>query len=321
MIDLQFLGACIVEKVIILGSGPAGLSAAIYASREGFQPLVIGGFNPGGQLLLTTVVENFPGFPDGIDGPVLVSQMRKQAEKFGTRFIDSNATSVDFSKRPFSITADGKTYESDAVIIATGANAKWLGIPSEKKFIGHGVSNCATCDGPFYRGKDVVTIGGGDTAAEDSLFLTRFANSVTIINRSSVLRASKIMQDRIKSNPKIRIVFDTVIDEIKGDKSVSSVMLKNAVTGKTEEMKTDGVFVAIGYAPNTDIFAGQVTLDEKRYIVPAKEEVYTNVDGVFVAGDVADHVFRQAATASGSGVKAALAVREYLAGLESINVK
>ncbi len=306
-----------VEKVIILGSGPAGLSAAIYASREGFEPLVIGGFSPGGQLLLTTVVENFPGFPEGIDGPVLISQMRKQAEKFGTRFIDSNATAVDFSKRPFKIIADGKAYESDAVIIATGANAKWLGIPSEKKFIGHGVSNCATCDGPFYKGKEVVTIGGGDTAAEDSLFLTRFASSVTIIHRSSALRASKIMQDRLKSNPKIRIVFDTVIEEIRGDKSVGSVALKNVVTGQAQEMKTDGVFVAIGYSPNTEIFAGQITLDEKRYIVPARDEVYTNVEGVFVAGDVADHVFRQAATASGSGVKAALAVREYLAVLGS----
>ena len=306
-----------VEKVIILGSGPAGLSAAIYASREGFEPLVIGGFSPGGQLLLTTVVENFPGFPEGIDGPVLISQMRKQAEKFGTRFIDSNATAVDFSKRPFKMTADGKTYESNAVIIATGANAKWLGIPSEKKFIGHGVSNCATCDGPFYKGKDVVTIGGGDTAAEDSLFLTRFASSVTIIHRGSALRASKIMQDRLKSNPKIRIVFDTVIEEIRGDKSVGSVALKNVATGQVQEMKTDGVFVAIGYSPNTEIFAGQITLDEKRYIVPARDEVYTNVEGVFVAGDVADHVFRQAATASGSGVKAALAVREYLAGLGS----
>ncbi len=306
-----------VEKVIILGSGPAGLSAAIYASREGFEPLVIGGFSPGGQLLLTTVVENFPGFPEGIDGPVLISQMRKQAEKFGTRFIDSNATAVDFSKRPFKMTADGKTYESNAVIIATGANAKWLGIPSEKKFIGHGVSNCATCDGPFYKGKGVVTIGGGDTAAEDSLFLTRFASSVTIIHRGSALRASKIMQDRLKSNPKIKIVFDTVIEEIRGDKSVGSVALKNVATGQVQEMKTDGVFVAIGYSPNTEIFAGQITLDEKRYIVPARDEVYTNVEGVFVAGDVADHVFRQAATASGSGVKAALAVREYLAGLGS----
>ena len=310
-----------VEKVIILGSGPAGLSAAIYASREGFQPLVIGGFSPGGQLLLTTVVENFPGFPDGIDGPVLISQMRKQAEKFGTMFIDSNATSVDFSKKPFKITADGKTYESDSVIIATGANAKWLGIPSEKKFIGHGVSNCATCDGPFYKGKEVVTIGGGDTAAEDSLFLTRFARSVTIINRSSALRASKIMQDRLKSNPKVKIVFDTVIEEIKGDKSVGSVMLKNVVTGQLQEMKIDGVFVAIGYSPNTEIFAGQITLDEKRYIVPARDEIYTNIEGVFVAGDVADHVFRQAATASGSGVKAALAVREYLAAIGQTSEK
>ncbi len=305
------------EKLIILGSGPAGLSAAIYASREGFEPLVIGGFSPGGQLLLTTVVENFPGFPDGVDGSALIMQMRKQAEKFGTRFVDVNATAVDFGKKPFRITADGKDYEADSVIIATGANARWLGIPSEQKFIGHGVSNCATCDGPFYKGKEVVTIGGGDTAAEDSLFLTRFASSVTVIHRRDSFRASKIMQERLMSNPKVKIVLNTVVEEIKGDKTVSAVVLRDVVTNKTTEMKTDGVFVAIGYAPNTDIFAGQITLDENKYIVPAKEEIYTNIEGVFVAGDVADHVFRQAATASGSGVKAALAAREYLANLEA----
>ncbi len=310
-----------VEKVIILGSGPAGLSAAIYTSREGFNPLVIGGFNPGGQLLLTTVVENFPGFPEGVDGPELIVRMRKQAEKFGTRFIDTNATAVDFSKRPFKITADEKVYEADAVVIATGANAKWLGIPSEHKFIGHGVSNCATCDGAFYKGKDVVAVGGGDSAMEDSLILTRFVNSITIVHRKDTFRASKIMQERVKSNPKIKVIWNSVIDEIKGDKSVSSVLLKDVVTNKSTEMKTDGVFVAIGYTPNTEIFKGQITLDEKGYVVPAREEIFTNVEGVFVAGDVADHVFRQAATASGSGVKAAIAVREYLTNLEESRKK
>ncbi len=306
-----------VEKVIILGSGPAGLSAAIYSAREGFSPLVIGGYNPGGQLLLTTLVENFPGFPDGVYGPDLITQMRKQAEKFGTRFVDENATEVDFGRKPFTVTAGGKAYEAESVIIATGANAKWLGIPSEKKFIGHGVSNCATCDGPFYKGKDVITVGGGDTAMEDSLFLTRFANSVTMVHRKDVLRASNVMQQRAKSNPKIKFIWNSVVEEIKGDTSVSSVMVRNVVNNEITEVKAQGVFVAIGYAPNTDIFKGKIDLDEKGYIVPVKGEVYTNVEGVFVAGDVADHIFRQAATASGSGVKAALSVREYLANVEA----
>jgi thioredoxin reductase (NADPH) len=302
--------------VIIIGSGPAGLSAAIYSSREGFNPLVIGGFNPGGQLLLTTTVENFPGFPNGVYGPDLITQMRKQAEKFGTRFIDTNATAVDFGNRPLKVTADGKAYEADTVIIATGANAKWLGIPSEQRFIGHGVSNCAVCDGPFYKGKDLIIVGGGDTAMEDATFLTRFANSVTLVHRKDSLKASKAMQDRARSNPKIKFIWNTVIDEIKGDKSVNSVRLKDLITGKTTEMSAGGVFVAIGYTPNTDIFKGQITLDKNGYILPANGEVYTNVDGVFVAGDVADHVFRQAVTASAGGVKAALAVREYLSNLE-----
>ncbi|MDE1768555.1 MAG: thioredoxin-disulfide reductase [Candidatus Micrarchaeota archaeon] len=307
----------IVEKLIILGSGPAGLSAAIYASREGFNPLVIGGYNPGGQLLLTTVVENYPGFPDGIDGPVLISQLRKQAEKFGTRFIDTNATAVDFSSKPFKVTADEKVYGADSIIIATGANAKWLGIDSEKKFIGHGVSNCATCDGPFYKGKDVIVVGGGDTAMEDSIFLTRFANSVTIVHRRDGLKASKVMQERAKSNPKIKFIWNTGIEEILGETSVSSVRLKNVLTNEVSEMKIGGVFVAIGYNPNTEIFKGIVKLDEKGYIVPI-DEVKTGIDGVFVAGDVADHFYRQAATASGSGVKAALHVREYLSNLEDM---
>jgi thioredoxin reductase (NADPH) len=309
-----------VEKVIILGSGPAGLSAAIYTSREGFNPLVIGGFNPGGQLLLTTTVENYPGFPDGIQGPDLIIQMRQQAERFGTRFIDDNATAVDFSKRPFKVTADNKVYEADSVIIATGANAKWLGIPSEQKFIGHGVSNCATCDGAFYKGKNVIAVGGGDTAMEDSIFLTRFANSVTIVHRKDSLRASKVMQDRAMSNPKIKFIWNSVIEEVKGDKSVKSVILKDVNTGKTTEMPIDGVFVAIGYNPNTEIFKGQLKLDEKGYLI-VKDEVLTGIDGLFVAGDVADPHYRQAATAAGSGVKAALHVREYISGLEEANRK
>ena len=307
-----------VEKLLIIGGGPAGLSAAIYASREGFNPLVIAGMNAGGQLLLTSVVENFPGFPDGVDGPVIIDLMRKQAEKFDTRFVDQNVTKVDFAKRPFKVFTEDAEYEADSVIIATGANAKWLGIESEKKLIGKGISSCATCDGPFFKNKDVVVVGGGDTAMEDSLFLTKFVNSITIVHRRGELRASKIMQERVKSNKKIKFVWDSVIDEVLGDEKVVGVRLKNLKTSATSEMKTDGIFVAIGYSPNTEMFNGQVNLDEQGYI-NAEDEVKTNIDGVFVAGDVADKVYRQAATASGSGVKAALLAREYLLNLDYQN--
>ena len=307
-----------VEKLLIIGGGPAGLSAAIYASREGFNPLVIAGMNAGGQLLLTSVVENFPGFPDGVDGPVIIDLMRKQAEKFDTRFVDQNVTKVDFAKRPFKVFTEDAEYEADSVIIATGANAKWLGIESEKKLIGKGISSCATCDGPFFKNKDVVVVGGGDTAMEDSLFLTKFVNSITIVHRRGELRASKIMQERVKSNKKIKFVWDSVIDEVLGDEKVVGVRLKNLKTSATSEMKADGIFVAIGYSPNTAMFNGQVNLDEQGYI-EAEDEVKTNIDGVFVAGDVADKVYRQAATASGSGVKAALLAREYLLNLDYQN--
>lgn len=307
-----------VEKLLIIGGGPAGLSAAIYASREGFNPLVIAGMNAGGQLLLTSVVENFPGFPDGVDGPVIIDLMRKQAEKFDTRFVDQNVTKVDFAKRPFRVFTEDAEYEADSVIIATGANAKWLGIESEKKLIGKGISSCATCDGPFFKNKDVVVVGGGDTAMEDSLFLTKFVNSITIVHRRGELRASKIMQERVKSNQKIKFVWDSVIDEVLGDEKVVGVRLKNLKTGATSEMEADGIFVAIGYSPNTAMFNGQVNLDEQGYI-KAEDEVKTNIEGVFVAGDVADKVYRQAATASGSGVKAALLAREYLLNLDYQN--
>ena len=274
--------------------------------------------NAGGQLLLTSVVENFPGFPDGVDGPVIIDLMRKQAEKFDTRFVDQNVTKVDFAKRPFKVFTEDAEYEADSVIIATGANAKWLGIESEKKLIGKGISSCATCDGPFFKNKDVVVVGGGDTAMEDSLFLTKFVNSITIVHRRGELRASKIMQERVKSNKKIKFVWDSVIDEVLGDEKVVGVRLKNLKTSATSEMKADGIFVAIGYSPNTAMFNGQVNLDEQGYI-NAEDEVKTNIDGVFVAGDVADKVYRQAATASGSGVKAALLAREYLLNLDYQN--
>ena len=305
---------CVAEKLIILGGGPAGLSAAIYAAREGFEPLVIAGYNPGGQLLLTTVVENFPGFPDGIDGPEIINLMRKQAERFGTRFINDNASAVDLSTKPYMVTVGKQVYETQSMIIATGADAKWLGLESERKFIGHGVSSWGTCDGPFFKNKDVIIVGGGDTAMEDALFLTRFANSVTVVHRRSELRASKIMQDRARKNPKIRFVFNTAVKEIKGDSSVRSVVLEDTVKGTVSEMPIQGVFIAIGYKPNTEIFKGVLRLDSNGYII-AKDEVLTEYDGVYVAGDVADHIYRQAATASGSGVKAALHVREYLSRL------
>ena len=302
------------EKVIIIGSGPAGLSAAIYASREGFEPLVLAGSKGGGQLELTSVVENFPGFPDGVDGPEIVKLLKKQAERFGTRFLNKDVSKVDLSSRPFKISTEDKDFEADSIIIATGANAKWLGIESESKFIGKGVSSCGTCDGPFFKNKDVIVVGGGDTAMEDSIFLTKFAKSVTIVHRKDILRASKIMQERAISNQKIKFIWNSAIEEILGDNTVKGVKIKNLITNEITEMKIDGVFVAIGYKPNTDIFKGQLKLDEKGYIETI-DEVKTDIDGVYIAGDVADKYYRQAATASASGVKCALHVRDYLSAL------
>ena len=300
-----------VEGIIIIGSGPAGLSAALYTAREDFKPLVITGVNAGGQLLLTTTVENYPAFPDGVQGAELIDLMRKQAEKFGTRFVADDVVGVDFSSRPFKIKTHSEQYEANSVIVATGASAKWLGIESEKKFIGKGVSSCATCDAPLFKHKNVIVVGGGDTAMEDSLFLTKFVNSVTIVHRRNQFRASKIMQERVLSNQKIKVVWDSGIDEIIGNGKVSKVKIKNLKTNQVTEMDIDGVFVAIGYAPNTKFLEGSLPLDDKGYII-TKDEVETDIEGVFVAGDDADHVYRQAATAAGSGVKAALRVREYL---------
>jgi thioredoxin reductase (NADPH) len=301
-----------VEKIVIIGGGPAGLSAAIYASREGFEPLVIAGFAAGGQLLLTTVVENFPGFPEGIDGPEIIVKMREQAEKFGTRFVNENVTAVDFSSRPYRILVDEKTYEAETVIIATGADAMLIGLESEKKFMGRGVSSCATCDGPFYKGKSVIVVGGGDSAMEEALFLTRFASSVKLVHRRDSFRASKIMQEKVLHDPKISVIWNTAVDEIKGDRKVESVVLKDVNTGQKNELPIDGVFVAIGHKPNTEIFKGKLEMDAKGYLV-TKNEVETGVEGVFVAGDVYDSYYRQAVTASAGGVKAALKVREYFA--------
>lgn len=303
-----------VEKVVIIGSGPAGLSAAIYTSREGFEPLVIAGSAAGGQLELTTVVENFPAFPDGVQGPELIELMKKQAEKFGTKFAYDDVVDVDLSVRPFKIKTGEKEYEADSLIIATGANAKTLDLESEKKFVGKGVSTCGTCDGPLFRNKDVIVVGGGDTAMEDANFITNFAKSVTLVHRRDSFRASRIMQERTFANKKIKVVWNTTIVEILGDQKVTGVKLKNVLTNETSDMPIDGVFMAIGYSPNTKIFEGKLKLDEQGYLI-TKDEVLSEIEGVYIAGDVADRFYRQAITSSSSGVKCALHVREYLAGL------
>ena len=299
------------EDLIIIGSGPAGLTAAIYTAREDFKPLVITGLSSGGQLLLTTKVENYPAFPDGIDGPELVESMRKQAEKFGARFANEDVVDIDFSSKPIKIKTSSGEYEANAVIIATGASAKWLGIPSEQKYIGKGISSCATCDAPFFKGKNVIVVGGGDTAMEDSLFLTKFVESVTIVHRRGEFRASKIMQGRVLSNPKIKVIWDSEVAEVLGNGKVTGVKIKNVKSGEVTEMNVDGVFVAIGYAPNTKFLQGKLKLDEQGYII-TKDEVLTDIEGVFVAGDVSDRKYRQAITAAGSGSKAALEARAYI---------
>lgn len=299
------------ENVVIIGSGPAGLTAAIYAARAELKPVVISGMQPGGQITLTTMVENFPGFPDGIMGPDLMDNMRKQAERFGTRFIDEEVIEVDFKSKPFTIKTDSQEIKTKAVIIATGAVAKWLEVPGEKEFMGKGVSGCATCDGFFFRGKEVVVVGGGDTALEDALYLTKFANTVTIIHRRDQFRASKIMQQKVFSNQKIKVIWDSVVVEIKGDSKVTGVKIKNVKTGEEKELKTDGVFVAIGHSPATEIFKGQIEIDDQGFIVK-KENTETSVKGVFVAGDVADRRYKQAIVAAGEGAKAAIDVEKYL---------
>jgi thioredoxin reductase (NADPH) len=275
--------------------------------------LVIAGAVPGGQLMLTTEVENFPGFEEPILGPDLIQHMRKQAERFGAEFIQDDATSVDFKTRPFKTNAAGKTYESNAVIIATGASAKWLGVDSESRLRGKGVSSCATCDGFFFRGKDTVTVGGGDVALEDTMFLTKFVNHATIIHRRDALRASKILQDRAFKNSKISFVWDSVVEEVLGQQKVEGVRVRNVKTGKQDVLKCDGVFLAIGHQPNTAIFQGQIALDQKGYIV-TRQGTATSVEGVFACGDVRDFHYRQAITAAGDGCRAAMDAEDYLEG-------
>lgn len=306
-----------IENVIIIGSGPAGLTAAIYASRAALEPLLFEGLvkggQPGGQLMLTTDIENYPGFPEGVAGPTMMALFKKQAERFGTQFIQQDVASVDFSKKPFKIISDQREYFSKSVIIATGASANWLGIPSEKALQGYGVSACATCDGFFFKGKEVVVVGGGDTALEDALFLTKFAQKVSIIHRRDELRGSKIMQEKAKQNKKIEFIWNSVIVEIKDPsaKKVSSVILRNVKDNQLSEKKCDGVFVAIGHTPNSELFRGQIKLDEKGYIL-TQNGTQTNIEGVFACGDVQDAKYRQAVTAAGSGCQAALDAERYL---------
>ena len=304
-----------IEEVIIVGSGPAAYTAAIYLARDGFNPLVIAGVEQGGQLMLTSTVENYPGFPEGMLGPELMVRFLSQAKKFGARFVNDDVTDVNLKARPFKIVAGSASYSANSVILAPGASARWLGIASEKEFIGKGVSTCVTCDAPFYKNKRVVVVGGGDTAMEDSLFLTKFATSVTVIHRRDEFRASKIMQERVMSNSKIKVIWNSVIEEIVGSGKVTGVKVRNLKTNELSDLSTDGVFVAIGYMPNTGFLQGKLQLDDQGYII-TKEEVRTDIEGVFVAGDVADKVYRQAITAAGSGAKAALSARAYLQNLK-----
>lgn len=294
------------DKVIIIGSGPAGLTAAIYAARAGLDPLMVEGMERGGQLMITTDVENYPGFPDGVMGPDLMEQMRKQAERFGTRIISSNVTSVDFSERPFTVSVGADDYQAETIIISTGASARWLGIEGEERLRGFGVSACATCDGFFFRDKELVVVGGGDTAMEEAIFLTKFASKVTVVHRRDEFRASTIMSNRVLDHPKIEVVWDSTVEEITGDSVVTGVTLKNLKTDEVTKLDTDGVFVAIGHTPNTSVFDGVLDLDDAGYILTTPGTTKTSIEGVFAAGDVTDKIYRQAVTAAGMGCQAAL---------------
>lgn len=302
-----------IENIIIIGSGPAGLTSAIYTSRANLEPFMIEGEEAGGQLMTTTEVENFPGFEHGITGPDLVTVMRKQAERFGTRFLTRNVTKVDFTQRPFKIWVGEKLHLAKAVIISTGASAKYLGLPSEKQYANRGVSACATCDGAFFRNQEIGVVGGGDTAMEEAQFLTRFASKVYLIHRRDSFRASKIMVERVLKNPKIEVLWNTAVEEVMGDgKSMTGAKIKNLATGALKDLPITGLFLAIGHKPNTDLFKGVLDMNETGYLITQPNTTYTNIPGVFAAGDVQDHVYRQAITAAGTGCMAAIDAERWL---------
>jgi len=305
-------------RVLIIGSGPAGYTAAIYAARANLEPIVLAGLTFGGQLMITTDVENFPGYPDGVSGPDMMEELQKQAERFGAKVLYEDATTVDFSERPFRVETDSEKFTADAVIIATGASARWLGLESEKRLTNFGVSACATCDGALFRDKAMAVVGGGDTAAEEALFLTRFATKVTMVHRRDELRASKIMAERVLASDKIEMAWDSVVDEIVGDESVTGIRLKDVKTGEVREVPVEAVFIAIGHSPNTELFASQLELEDTGYMKVQPGTSRTSVEGVFAAGDVADSVYRQAITAAGTGCMAAIDAERWLAeqGLE-----
>ena len=298
-------------KLVIIGSGPAGLTAGVYAARANLKPLIVAGLTYGGQLMLTTEVENFPGFPNGIMGPELMQNMISQAERFGAEIVYDDAMKTDFSSKPYKIEVGKETYTADAVIVATGASALWLGVETEEKFRGKGVSSCATCDGFFFKGREIIVVGGGDSAMEEASYLTKFASKVTLMHRRDSFKASKIMQDRVLNNAKISVMYNTTIQEFLGDEKLRAVKTKDTVTGEEKEMPIEGVFVAIGHKPNTSLFEGQLDLDDKGYINPI-DNTKTKVPGVFVAGDVRDYRYRQAISAAGMGCMAALDAEHYL---------
>jgi thioredoxin reductase (NADPH) len=300
------------ENVIIIGSGPAGLTAALYAARADLKPVVFEGIAAGGQLMITTDVENFPGFPDGIMGPELMDRFRKQAERFGATLHASDVTDIDFTERPFKVSVGADVYETASIILATGATARFLGAPGEEALIGRGVSACATCDGFFFRDKEILVVGGGDSAMEEALFLTKFASKVTLVHRRDEFRASRIMATRALEHEKIDVIWNAEVSEVLGDRGVSGVVLSDTITGETREIETDGVFIAIGHVPNTELFDGKVALDAKGYIDLEGPSTATNIPGVFAAGDVADTVYRQAVTAAGTGCAAAIDAERWL---------
>ena len=301
-----------VRNMIVIGSGPAGYTAALYAARANLEPLVLKGLDAGGQLMLTTDVENYPGFADGIMGPELMDQMEKQAARFGAEILAVHVTEVDLSERPFTVKAGDQAWKARTIVVSTGATARWLDVPGEAKLRGRGVSACATCDGFFFRERELVVVGGGDSAMEEATFLTKFASKVTIVHRRDEFRASAIMQERALSNPKIEVIWNTVVDEVLGDDAVTGVKLRNIETDEETEFRTDGVFMAIGHDPNTSLFTGQLELDDEGYVKVDEPRTATTVDGVFAAGDVTDRIYRQAITAAGQGCKAAMDAERFL---------